>query len=88
MLNPFVALGIALLILVTLLRIALLSMADLSFIVPLTATGYIISTLLGKFFLHEQITVARWVGILLIFAGTVIVSSTSHKTAVRIELLE
>ncbi len=88
MLNPFVALGIAVLILVTLLRIALLSLADLSFIVPLTATGYIISSLLGKFFLREEITRSRWAGILLIFAGTVIVSSTSHKTAVRVELLE
>lgn len=88
MLNPYVAVGLAMLILVTLMRIALLSLADLSFIVPLTATGYILSTLLGKFFLHEQITLARWLGILLIFAGTVIVSSTSRKTAVRVELLE
>lgn len=88
MLNPYVAVGIAMLIVVTLLRIALLSLADLSFIVPLTATGYIVSTLLGKFFLHEQITTARWIGILLIFAGTVLVSSTSRKTAVRVELLE
>ena len=88
MLNPFVAIGIAMLILVTLMRLALLSLADLSFIVPLTASGYIVSTLLGKFFLHEQVTLARWTGILLIFAGTVIVSSTSHKTAQRVELLE
>jgi drug/metabolite transporter (DMT)-like permease len=88
MVNPFVAAGIVVLILATLLRIALLSLADLSFIVPLTATGYIISTLLGKFFLREQITISRWAGILLIFAGTVIVSSTSQKTAVRVELLE
>ena len=88
MLNPYVALGIGMLILVTLLRIALLSLADLSFIVPLTSTGYIISTLLGKFFLNEQITLSRWVGILLIVLGTIVVSSTSHKTAVRVELLE
>lgn len=88
MFNPFVAVGIAVLVLVTLLRIALLSLADLSFVVPLTATGYVISSLLGKFFLREEITMSRWAGILLIFAGTVIVSSTSHKTAVRVELLE
>lgn len=88
MFNPFVALGIAMLILVTLLRMALLSLADLSFIVPLTATGYILSTLLGKFFLQEQITLSRWAGILLIFAGTIIVSSTSQRTAARVELVE
>ena len=80
MLNPFVALGVGMLILVTLMRIALLSLADLSFVVPLTATGYIVSTLLGKFFLQEQITSSRWLGIFLIFAGIVLVSSTSTKT--------
>ena len=39
--NPFVALGIALLILATLTRMALLSLADLSLVLPLTAAGYI-----------------------------------------------
>ena len=68
------------LILVTLMRIALLSLADLSFVVPLTALGYIISTLLAKFFLQEHITLTRWTGIFLIFAGTVVVSTTSRKT--------
>ncbi len=81
MLNPYIAAGIAMLILVTLMRMALFSLADLSFIVPLTATGYIISTFLGKFFLSEQVTWSRWLGTLLIFAGTVVVSSTSRKTA-------
>lgn len=80
MMNPYIAAGIMMLIAVTLMRIALLSLADLSFVVPLTAMGYIVSTLLGKFFLQEQITIARWTGILLIFAGTALVSSTSRKT--------
>jgi len=88
MLNPYVALGIAMLILVTLMRIALLSLADLSFVVPLTATGYIVSTLLAKFFLQEQISTSRWAGILLIFAGTIVVSSTSRKTSPQVELRE
>jgi len=85
MLNPYIAIGIAMLILVTLMRIALLSLADLSFVLPLTATGYIISTFLGKFFLSEQVTWSRWIGTLLIFAGTVVVSSTSRKTTPQIE---
>lgn len=79
MLNPYVAAGVGVLILVTLMRIALLSLADLSFVVPLTAGGYIISSLLGKFFLQEHITLTRWTGILLIFAGTVVVSTTSRR---------
>lgn len=74
------------LILVTLLRIALLSLADLSYVLPLTATGYIISTILAKFFLSEQVSFSRWIGILLIFAGTLVVSSTSRTTTPPLEL--
>jgi drug/metabolite transporter (DMT)-like permease len=81
MLNPFVALGIAALVLGLLTRMALLSLADLSFVLPLTATGYIFSTLLGKFFLAEQVTFGGWLGTVLIFLGTALVSSTSQRTS-------
>ena len=86
MLNPFVALGVAALVLGLLTRMALLSLADLSFVLPLTATGYIFSTLLGKFFLAEQVTSGRWLGTALIFLGTTLVGSTSKSTPVRSEL--
>lgn len=82
MLNPFVALGISALILGLLTRMALLSLADLSFVLPLSATGYIFSTLMGRFFLSERVTLAGWLGTLLIFLGTVLVSSTSQHTPV------
>lgn len=83
-LNPFVAVGIALLILATLTRMALLSLADLSLVLPLTATGYILSALLGKFLLSEQVTLERWVGVLLIFLGTVVVGSTSGNAVASV----
>jgi uncharacterized membrane protein len=85
MLNPFVALGITALILGLLTRMALFSLADLSFVLPLTATGYIFSTLLGKLFLAEQVTLGGWVGTGLIFLGTTLVGSTSQKTAILAE---
>ena len=43
MLDPFVALGIAMLILSLLTRLALLSLADLSFVLPVTAIGYVLA---------------------------------------------
>ena len=82
LMNPFVALGMAALVLGLLTRMALLSLADLSFVLPLTATGYIFSTLLGKFFLSEQVSLDRWLGTVLIFFGTALVGSTSEKTTV------
>jgi uncharacterized membrane protein len=80
MLNPFVALGIAALILALLTRMALLSLADLSFVLPVTAIGYVIAVFLGKVFLHETVTRQRWMGTLLIFAGALLVGSTSRNT--------
>ena len=45
--TPYVALGIVLLIVWLLSRMALLSWADLSYVLPLTAIGYIITALIG-----------------------------------------
>jgi uncharacterized membrane protein len=83
LMNPFVALGIAALVLGLLTRMALLSLADLSFVLPLTASGYIVSTFLGKFFLSEEVTSGRWLGTVLIFIGTTLVSFTSQTTSAR-----
>lgn len=80
MLNPFVALGIALLILWVLTRMALLSWADLSFVLPLTGLGYILAAVLGRLFLNESVTPGHWIGTLLIFAGTAMVGSTDQQT--------
>jgi drug/metabolite transporter (DMT)-like permease len=79
-LNPFVALGVVLLILWLLTRMALMSWADLSFVVPLTAFGYVLAAVLGKVFLHEMVSSRRWFGTILIFAGSVLVGATTQRT--------
>ncbi|HSR07222.1 MAG TPA: hypothetical protein VLM42_08740 [Bryobacteraceae bacterium] len=76
--TPWVALGIALLILWLLSRMVLLSWADLSYVLPVTSLGYVANALMGHFFLGEHITMARWSGTLLIVAGTVLVGMGSH----------
>lgn len=80
MLNPFVAMGIVALVLSLLTRMALLSLADLSFVLPVTAIGYVVAVFLGKIFLHETVTRQRWMGTLLIFAGALLVGTTSRNT--------
>jgi uncharacterized membrane protein len=80
MLNPFVAFGIVALILALLTRMALFSLADLSFVLPVTAIGYVIAVLIGKVFLQETVSRERWLGTLLIFSGAVLVGSTSRNT--------
>ena len=85
MLNPFVAMGIAALVIALLTRMALFSVADLSFVLPVTAIGYVIAVFIGKLFLHETVTRQRWLGTLLIFAGAALVGSTSPDTTPSLE---
>ncbi len=46
-----------------------LSGADLSFALPLTAASYPLAALLAKYYLHENVGTARWVGTFLITLG-------------------
>src|ERR1022692_2778087 len=80
MVDPFVALGIAMLILALLTRMALLSLADLSFVLPVTAIGYVLAALFGRVFLHEAVSAQQWMGTVLIFMGTGLVGTTSQNT--------
>ena len=80
--DPWVAVGVALLILWLLSRMALLSWADLSYVLPVTAFGYVVSAFMGLIFLKEHISTERWAGTLLIAAGIFLVALTApHTTA-------
>ena len=81
--EPTIAIGVVLLIVAMLARLALLSIADLSFVLPVTAIGYVVAALLGRFFLHETVTVERWIAVVLIFAGAALVGATPHITTVN-----
>ena len=80
MFDPFVAFGVVALILALLVRMALFSLADLSYVLPVTAIGYVIATFLGKTFLHEAVSGQRWLGTVLIFLGAALVGSTAQST--------
>jgi drug/metabolite transporter (DMT)-like permease len=80
MFDPFVAVGVLALILALLVRMALLSLADLSYVLPVTAIGYVIAAFLGKTVLHETVSGRRWLGTALIFLGAALVGSTAHST--------
>ncbi len=80
MADPLVVAGIAMQIIWLLARMSLLGVADLSFVLPVTATGYIFSTVLGKVFLGEQVSTQRWIGASLIFLGTAFVGATLKST--------
>jgi uncharacterized membrane protein len=76
LLEPAVLAGIVLLIAWTLLRMKLLGLADLSFVLPVTAVGYVLNAAMGMAFLHEHISPARWTGTLLIVGGAALTGAT------------
>jgi drug/metabolite transporter (DMT)-like permease len=80
--HPWVALGVALLILWTLTMMALLSWADLSYVLPVTAIGYVLTALSGKYLLGETISMEHWAGIFLITSGVILVGLTAPATTV------
>src|ERR1700754_933703 len=51
--RPWVAVGVILLIVWQMSRLALLSWADLSYVLPVTSVGYVIVALIGKTLLNE-----------------------------------
>ena len=85
--QPYVALGVLLLILWLISRMTLLSWADLSYVLPVTAVGYALVALAGKMVLHERVFPARWAGIVLIVGGVALVGlGTAPQTVPRSEV--
>ena len=78
--NPWALLGIVVLTIWMLSDLALLSRADLSFVLPVTASAYVLVALAGHFLLHEHISWERWVGILLITGGVILAEETPART--------
>lgn len=82
-LNPWVALGIIFLLGFFASYMTALSWADLTYVLPATSLGYVLLALIAKFFLHEDVTLTRWLGILLISAGVGFVTRGPELTHKR-----
>jgi multidrug transporter EmrE-like cation transporter len=67
--EKFVVIGIVLYAIATLLWLVVLSKAELSFAYPMLAIGYILIAIFSKIFFGENVTFARFFGILLISIG-------------------
>jgi drug/metabolite transporter (DMT)-like permease len=67
--NPWVAVGIMLLLAFFASYMNALSWADLTYVLPATSLGYVLLALVARFALHEQVSPLRWMGIALISGG-------------------
>ena len=74
---PSIWLGTALLATFFILWLIVLSWAELSLVLPLTAATFILGPILAQIFLGEQVIPLRWVGTVLISVGVFLVSLKS-----------
>jgi drug/metabolite transporter (DMT)-like permease len=65
--------GISMMALAFFSLLAVLSIENVSFVVPVTALNYAAGALGGKFFLGERVTPRRWAGVLLVCVGVTLV---------------
>ncbi|HEV3513657.1 MAG TPA: EamA family transporter [Candidatus Sulfotelmatobacter sp.] len=80
--NPWVALGIVLLLAFFASYMNALSWADLTYVLPATSLGYVLLALVARFALHEHVSTTRWLGIALISSGVGFVAggpSLTHR---------
>src|SRR5438876_8143345 len=81
--NPWTLVGICVLAIWMLSDLALLSRADLSFVLPVTASAYVLVALGGHFLLRDHIIWERWAGILLITVGVILAAQATAGTKKR-----
>ena len=72
--NPYLIVGIVAMAVSFFALMALLSVAQLSFAVPATASSYLVETALAKYVLKEEVDAARWAGACLVTVGVVLAS--------------
>jgi drug/metabolite transporter (DMT)-like permease len=86
--TPWIALGVALLIGYFASYLTALSWADLTYVMPATALGNVFVALLAHFWLHETISLYRWLGIFLITVGVAFVAHGPANTTPPVSLLD
>ncbi len=78
--NPWVGIGIVLLLGFFASYMTALSWADLTYVLPASSLGYVLLALIAKFALHEQVSFTRWLGIALVSSGVGFVTSGPEVT--------
>lgn len=78
--NPWVGLGILFLLGFFASYMIALSWADLTYVLPASSLGYVLLAFIAKFYLHEKISLTRWLGIALVSSGVGFVTSGPERT--------
>jgi drug/metabolite transporter (DMT)-like permease len=74
--TPEVIAGISLYIISSLVWVKLLQKVPLSYAYPMISIGYVVTLILAKLFLGESIPLIRWIGMILICTGVILISQS------------
>jgi len=77
--NPQILLGVFFEALSFVSLLILMTRADISFLWPLTGLSFVFATLAAMWFLHEEVSLMRWLGVLLIMVGAVLISYSEQQ---------
>ncbi len=70
---PWMWLGVGLMAIAFFSLLALLSWANVSLVVPATASSYLVGALGAKFLLGERVDTMRWIGVVIVCIGVAFV---------------
>jgi drug/metabolite transporter (DMT)-like permease len=82
--SGWIWLGIAGMLLFLAALMLVLSWADFTYVLPATASMYVVIPLVGRFVLGESVTGLRWMGVALICVGVVFVGQTPPNTTKKV----
>lgn len=77
--SPSICLGTLFLTVFFVLFSAALSWEDLSFVVPITSMGYVVSLVFAHHFLQETVSTTRWLGTVVISLGVLLVARSGTR---------
>jgi len=78
--NPWIIFGTLCLLGFMTSYMTALSFADLTYVLPATAIGYVVMAVLSRFWLQEHVSLQRWAGIALITVGVGLVAGGPSRT--------
>jgi drug/metabolite transporter (DMT)-like permease len=76
--NPSMLLGVFFEALFFVCLLVLMAESDVSFLWPLTALSFVLTTLAALIFLGERVSSIRWAGVVFIMIGAALISYSEH----------
>jgi len=79
--NAYILLGVLSEALFFVSLLILMARSDISLLWPLTGLSFVFATFAAMWFLHEQVSGLRWVGVVCIMIGAGLISYSEHAKA-------